>query len=39
MKRIVFELAIKMALRVHFQYNEEDQAGSGCVILCTAILV
>jgi hypothetical protein len=32
------ELAIKMALPVHFQYNKEEQAGSGCVTLCAAII-
>jgi len=28
-KRLAFELAIKMALSVHCQYNNEEQAGSG----------
>ena len=36
-KRMAFELATQMALPVHFQYKEE-QAGSGCVTLCAAIL-
>ena len=37
-KRMAYELATKMALPVHFQYNREEQAGSGCVTLCVAIL-
>ena len=35
---MAYELAIKMALPVHFQYDREEQAGSGCVTLCAAIL-
>jgi len=37
-KRMAFDLAIKIVLPAHFQYNKEEQAGSGCVILCAAIL-
>jgi len=33
-----FEPAIKMALSVHSPYNREEQAGSGSVNLCAAIL-
>jgi hypothetical protein len=36
-KRIAFELAIKMVLPVQFQYKEQ-QAGSGCVAFCAAVL-
>jgi len=36
-KRKVFELAIKTVLSVHFQYNREEQTGSGCVNLCAAM--
>jgi len=33
-----FELAIKMALSIHSQYNSEDKVGSGSVSVCAAIL-
>jgi len=37
-KRMAFELAIKMVLPVHIQYNKEEHARSGCVTLFAAIL-
>lgn len=37
-KRMAFDLAIKIVLPAHFQYNKEEQARNGCVILCAAIL-
>jgi hypothetical protein len=37
-KRMACELAMKIVLPIHFQYNKEEQAGSGCVTLCVAIL-
>jgi hypothetical protein len=37
-KRMAFDLAIKIVLPVHFQYNKEQQAGSCCVILCAAVI-
>ena len=36
-KRMAFEPAIKMVLSTYFQYNKEEQAGSGCANLCAAI--
>ena len=36
--RMAFERAIKMVLPIHFQYNKEQQAGSGCLSFCVAIL-
>jgi len=37
-KRMAFEFVIKTFLPVHCWYNKEDKPGSGCLILCTAIL-
>jgi hypothetical protein len=37
-KRMTFELATKMALPVHCQYNKEEQPGNDCVTSCAAIL-
>jgi hypothetical protein len=37
-KRMAFELAIKMVFSFQFQYNKEQPAGSGCITLCTAML-
>jgi hypothetical protein len=38
MKRIAFELSIKMVLPIHFQLNKDTQTGSGCVTLCADVL-
>jgi hypothetical protein len=37
-KRIVFDLAIKMIFSAHYYCNNEEQPGSGCVNLCAATL-